>query len=99
MAQIGLQDPLTTWQVKSAWLTLALGAVDTELLSLFKDDSYEPLHAQVYADYLADGLRWFTHHHPHDLPAFVAELKTRTFYSTLVSRLPPSLQSEFLSYG
>lgn len=99
MAQIGLQDPLTTWQVQSAWLNLALGSMDTELLSLFKDEAYEPFHAQVYADYLAEGFRWCAKYHPHELPAFLSELKKRSFYAVLVSRLPPSLRSELLAHG
>ena len=89
LARTSLQSPQTTWQVRSAWLVLALGALDIELLTMVNDDCYVPLHVKIYADYLSEGLTCASTHHLADTTLFMAVLQSRSFGATLISRLPP----------
>ena len=79
----------TSWLVKSAWLTLALGSADLDLLSLIPDQAYDSLHAKVYADEAARALRWLEASHPSDLSSWIATFAKRSFFNTIWSRLPP----------
>lgn len=79
----------TSWLVKSAWLTLALGSADLDLLRLIPDQAYNSLHAKVYADEAARALRWLEASHPNDLRSWITAFSERSFFNTIWSRLPP----------
>lgn len=78
----------TSWLVKSAWLTLALGSADLDLLALIPNDAYDNLHAQVYADETSRALRWLASAHPEQMEPWLRALAKRSFAKTLWSRLP-----------
>lgn len=88
VASTWLPKEETSWLVKSAWLTLALGSADLDLLSLIPDQAYDSLHAQVYADEAARALRWLETSHPNDLRSWIAALSKRSFFKIIWSRLP-----------
>lgn len=83
-----LPSEATSWIVKSAWLTLALGSADRDLLALIPDQAYDNLHAQVYADEAARGLCWLEAFHTQDLRPWLEVLSKRSFFKIVWSRLP-----------
>ena len=78
----------TTWLVKSAWLTLALGSADSDLLALVPDDAYDNMHAPVYSDETARALRWLQASHPSEQRTWLETLAKRSFFKNIWSRLP-----------
>lgn len=88
LASTWLPKEETSWVVKSAWLTLALGSADVELLGVIPDDAYEPLHSQVYADEVLRSLNWLEKAKPGQLDEWLQAFSKRSFFKTIWSRLP-----------
>lgn len=93
IARRTLMQEDTTWFVRSAWLCLALGSSDHDLLGLVDDSCYNSLHAQVYADETHQALLWLELHKPDELIPWLNVLSKRLFFKPIWGRLPTSQRS------
>ena len=86
VAQTWLSAENTSRSVKSAWLILALGSADNNLLSLIPEDAYEHVHAQIYADEAIRGLQWLEVSRPNELSSWLSALTKKPFFKMIWSR-------------
>ena len=94
LAATRLREIDTSLSVKSAWLVLALGSTDADLLAAVPDDAFYTSHSQIYADELTRGIQYLEAHAPKQLYPWLTLLAKRTFFKDLWPRVPVTYRSD-----